>query len=180
MHLTETCKKALPFGRAGTAQAVTERVRFPVKRLFPRGAPEAFSSDTGNGLWHPAAASALERALHPAGHCPNSSSLFPPLAAVVAVAGYSIARPIAALRQQGPAPADGPQRSFLRSSAAASKKAQPSIPTAVPFQITFYAFSYPCGISFFLSRSIRVRRASLALIPSLTMAFTVWTMGIST
>ncbi|MBD9288946.1 MAG: hypothetical protein EGQ68_02660 [Faecalibacterium sp.] len=57
--------------------------------------PVAFSSDTKNGLWHPAAASALERALHPAGHCPNSNSLFPPLAAVVAVAGHSIARPTA-------------------------------------------------------------------------------------
>ena len=37
-------------------------------------------------LWHPAAATALERALHPAGHGPNSSSLFRPQAAVVAVA----------------------------------------------------------------------------------------------
>ena len=34
----------------------------------------------------PASASALERALHPAGRGPNSSSLCPPLAAVVAVA----------------------------------------------------------------------------------------------
>ena len=48
--------------------------------------------------------------MHSAGRCPNSNSLFPPLAAVVAVAGHSIARPIAALRQQGPTPADGPQR----------------------------------------------------------------------
>ena len=37
-------------------------------------------------LWHPAATTALERALHPAGHGPNSSSLFRPQAAVVAVA----------------------------------------------------------------------------------------------
>ena len=37
-------------------------------------------------LWHPAAATALERALHPAGHGPNSSSLLRPQAAVVAVA----------------------------------------------------------------------------------------------
>ena len=37
-------------------------------------------------LWHPAATTALERALHPAGHGPNSSSLLRPQAAVVAVA----------------------------------------------------------------------------------------------
>ena len=77
---------------------------------MPGGSPVAFSSDTKYGLRHPAAASALERALHPAGRCPNSNFLFPPQAAVVAVAGHSIARPIAALRQQGPTPADGPQR----------------------------------------------------------------------
>ena len=39
-----------------------------------------------DGLRLPASAAALERALHPAGRCPNSSSLFPPQAAVVAVA----------------------------------------------------------------------------------------------
>ena len=63
-------------------------------------------------------------ALHPAGRCPNSSSLLPPLAAVAVVTGRSIARPIAASRQQGPTPADGPQRNShpLRY----SKKALPS------------------------------------------------------
>ncbi|RJV96529.1 hypothetical protein DW937_07090 [Faecalibacterium sp. AM43-5AT] len=35
---------------------------------------------------HPASASRLERRSHLAGRCPNNSSLFPPLAAVVAVA----------------------------------------------------------------------------------------------
>ena len=47
------------------------------------------------GLWHPADASCFEQHSHPAGRCPNSNSLFPPQAAVVAVAGHSIARPIA-------------------------------------------------------------------------------------
>ncbi len=46
-------------------------------------------------LWHPADALCLERHSHPAGRCPNSNSLFPPQAAVVTVAGHSIARPIA-------------------------------------------------------------------------------------
>ena len=39
-----------------------------------------------SGLRHPASASCLERHSRPAGRCPNSSSLFPPQAAVVAVA----------------------------------------------------------------------------------------------
>ena len=46
-------------------------------------------------LRHPTDASCLEQHLHPAGRCPNSNSLFPPQAAVVAVAGHSIARPTA-------------------------------------------------------------------------------------
>ena len=44
---------------------------------------------------HPADASCFEQHSHPAGRCANSNSLFPPQAAVVAVAGHSIARPIA-------------------------------------------------------------------------------------
>ena len=47
------------------------------------------------GLRHPADASCIEQHSHPAGRCPNSNSLFPPQAAVVTVAGHSIARPIA-------------------------------------------------------------------------------------
>ena len=46
-------------------------------------------------LRHPADASCLEQHSHPAGRCPNSNSLFPPQAAVVAVTGHSIARPTA-------------------------------------------------------------------------------------
>ena len=46
-------------------------------------------------LRHPADASCLEQHSHPAGRCPNSNSLFPPQAAVVAAAGHSIARPTA-------------------------------------------------------------------------------------
>ena len=38
------------------------------------------------GLWHPVSASTLGRVSHPAGHCPNNSSLFLPQAAVVVVA----------------------------------------------------------------------------------------------
>ena len=56
-----------------------------------------------HGLRHPASASYLGRYLRLAGRCPNSNSLFPPLAAVVAVASHSIARPIA-LRATGSHP----------------------------------------------------------------------------
>ena len=55
------------------------------------------------GLRHPADASCFEQHSHPAGRCSNSNSLFPPQAAVVAVAGHSIARPIA-LRATGSHP----------------------------------------------------------------------------
>ena len=41
------------------------------------------------GLRHPASASCLERHSRLAGRCPNNSSLFPPLAAVVIVAAHS-------------------------------------------------------------------------------------------
>ena len=41
-----------------------------------------------DGLRHPASASCLGRHSHPAGRCPNSSSLHPPQAAVVAVAHF--------------------------------------------------------------------------------------------
>ena len=64
-------------------------------------------------LRHPADASCLEQHLHPAGRCPTSNSLFPPQAAVVAVAGHSIARPTAC---GGRVP---PQRTVLGETSAA-------------------------------------------------------------
>ena len=65
-------------------------------------------------LRHPADALCLERHSHPAGRCPNSNSLFPPQAAVVAVAGHSIARPIACGNRVPP------QRTVLRETPAVS------------------------------------------------------------
>ena len=52
------------------------------KTVLPRQDRRIASS----GLRFPASAATLGRVLHPADRCPNSSSLFPPLAAVVAVA----------------------------------------------------------------------------------------------
>ena len=68
-------------------------------------------------LRHPTDASCLEQHSHPAGRCPNSNSLFPPQAAVVAVAGHSIARPTACGSRVSPqrtvlgeTPAHAPER----------------------------------------------------------------------
>ena len=47
---------------------------------------ERFGMRSVIGLRHPASASCLGRHLRLAGRCPNNSSLFPPLAAVVVVA----------------------------------------------------------------------------------------------
>ena len=65
------------------------------------------------GLRHPADASCFEQHSHPAGRCSNSNSLFPPQAAVVAVACHSIARPIA-FGNRVP-----PQRTVLRETSGA-------------------------------------------------------------
>ena len=60
--------------------------REPEKRQrFRRAGPD--------GLRHPASASCLGRHSHPAGRCPNSSSLHPPQAAVVAVANKGLLAP---------------------------------------------------------------------------------------
>ena len=68
-------------------------------------------------LRHPTDASCLEQHSHPAGRCPNSNSLFPPQAAVVAVADHSIARPTACGSRVSPqrtvlgeTPAHAPER----------------------------------------------------------------------
>ena len=49
-----------------------------------------FRGAGGGGLRFPASASCLARHSHPAGRCPNSSSLFRPLAAVIAVANQGL------------------------------------------------------------------------------------------
>ena len=91
-----------PLGEAGTrkalrklkcSNALTDEVT-ALEREAGGGA-ESFLLGHEFELRHPADALCLERHSHPAGRCPNSNSLFPPQAAVVAVAGHSIARPIA-------------------------------------------------------------------------------------
>ena len=58
-------------------------------RVFSAARSQRFRRAGPDGLRCPASASCLGRHSHPAGRCPNSSSLYPPLAAVVAVALFS-------------------------------------------------------------------------------------------
>ena len=55
-------------------------------RVFSAARSQRFRRAGSDGLRPPASASCLGRHSHPAGRCPNSSSRYPPLAAVVAVA----------------------------------------------------------------------------------------------
>ena len=54
--------------------------------VFSAARSQRFRRAGSDGLRPPASASCLGRHSHPADRCPNSSSLYPPLAAVVAVA----------------------------------------------------------------------------------------------
>ncbi|PDX84671.1 hypothetical protein CGS59_03990 [Faecalibacterium prausnitzii] len=89
---------------------------------------------------HPASASCLGRHLRLAGRCPNNSSLFPPLAAVVVVAlwaysaeNYFLFRVCRALRsapnavftERGRNPKLHLQRRFLRKRGAAGERLLP-------------------------------------------------------
>ena len=65
------------------------------------------------GLRHPASASCLGRHSRLAGRCPNNSSLFPPLAAVVVVAGHIQRKDYFIFRNTG-ASADAPVFHFHR------------------------------------------------------------------
>ena len=65
------------------------------------------------GLRHPASASCLGRHARLAGRCPNNSSLFPPLAAVVVVAGHSQRKQYFRFRSSG-TPAGVPLLLFHR------------------------------------------------------------------
>lgn len=73
---------AFASGIAAGVAPLGQRVR-GVFRLPP--SPSGHPSPL-DGLWLPAYATALEWALHPAGHGPNNSSLFLPQAVVVVVA----------------------------------------------------------------------------------------------
>ncbi len=58
--------------------------------VFSAARSQRFRRAGSDGLRPPTSASCLGRHSHPAGRCPNSSSLYPPLAAVVAVANKGL------------------------------------------------------------------------------------------
>ncbi|RHV53864.1 hypothetical protein DXB44_05855 [Faecalibacterium sp. OM04-11BH] len=66
------------------------------------------------GLRHPASASCLGRHLRLAGRCPNNSSLFPPLAAVVVVALWAYSAEKLFLISRLSRPAGRSKRIFTR------------------------------------------------------------------
>ena len=107
---------------------------------FSFGAGRFGMRSASSGLRHPASASCLGRHLRLAGRCPNNSSLFPPLAAVVVVAlweysaeNYFLFRVCRALRsapnaiftERGRNPKLHLQRRFLRKRGAAGERLLP-------------------------------------------------------
>ena len=81
--------------RLRCSNACIEETAILVRETAGEGVCGSFLLGHEFELRHPTDASCLEQHSHPAGRCPNSNSLFPPQAAVVAVAGHSIARPTA-------------------------------------------------------------------------------------
>ena len=81
--------------RLRCSNACIEETAVLVRETAEQGVCGSFLLGHEFELRHPTDASCLEQHSHPAGRCPNSNSLFPPQAAVVAVAGHSIARPTA-------------------------------------------------------------------------------------
>ena len=81
--------------RLRCSNACIEETAVLVRETAGEGVCRSFLLGHEFELRHPTDASCLEQHSHPAGRCPNSNSLFPPQAAVVAVAGHSIARPTA-------------------------------------------------------------------------------------
>ena len=81
--------------RLRCSNACIEETAVLVRETAEQGVCGSFLLGHEFELRHLTDASCLEQHSHPAGRCPNSNSLFPPQAAVVAVAGHSIARPTA-------------------------------------------------------------------------------------
>ena len=83
-------RTAVPGGHESPSGAFKPQTGLRSKcRVFSAARARRFRRAGADGLRHPASASCLGRHSHPAGRCPNSSSLHPPQAAVVAVAHFS-------------------------------------------------------------------------------------------
>ena len=84
-------RTAVPGGHESPSGAFKPQTGLRSKcRVFSAARSQRFRCAGPDGLRHPASASCLGRHSHPAGRCPNSSSLYPPLAAVVAVANKGL------------------------------------------------------------------------------------------
>ena len=84
-------RTAVPGGHESPSGAFKPQTGLRSKcRVFSAARSQRFRRAGPDGLRHPASASCLGRHSHPAGRCPNSSSLHPPLAAVVAVANKGL------------------------------------------------------------------------------------------
>ena len=87
-------RTAVPGGHESPSGAFKPQTGLRSKcRVFSAARARRFRRAGPDGLRHPASASCLGRHSHPAGRCPNSSSLYPPLAAVVAVANKGLLAP---------------------------------------------------------------------------------------
>ena len=110
-------RTAVPGGHESPSGAFKPQTGLRSKcRVFSAARSQRFRRAGPDGLRHPASASCLGRHAHPAGRCPNSSSLYPPLAAVVAVALFSRFSDLKApqpLRRQLPAGERGASRCRL-------------------------------------------------------------------
>ena len=94
-------RTAVPGGHESPSGAFKPQTGLRSKcRVFSAARARRFRRAGPDGLRHPASASCLGRHSHPAGRCPNSSSLYPPLAAVVAVAHFSRFSDLESLRDR--------------------------------------------------------------------------------
>ena len=74
-------RTAVPGGHESPSGAFKPQTGLRSKcRVFSAARSQRFRRAGADGLRHPASASCLGRHSHPAGRCPNSSSLHPPLA----------------------------------------------------------------------------------------------------
>ena len=74
-------RTAVPGGHESPSGAFKPQTGLQSKcRVFSAARAQRFRRAGADGLRHPASASCLGRHSHPAGRCPNSSSLHPPLA----------------------------------------------------------------------------------------------------
>ena len=119
-------RTAVPAGHESPSGAFKPQTGLRSKcRAFSAARSQRFRRAGPDGLRCPASTSCLERHSCPAGRCPNSSSLYPPLAAVVAVALFSRFSDLKApqpLRRQLPAGERGHPLRLLPMVAATSPK----------------------------------------------------------